>query len=63
MHFKEQIKVEKKEKLRLEERIEEEKGEKIRLREDIERLQTMLNSAQKLINNMQSQKKDGGEMS
>ena len=63
MHFKEQIEVEKKEKLRLEERIEEEKGEKIRLREDVERLQTMLNSAQQLINNMQSQKKDGGEMS
>ena len=54
MQFKEQIEVEKKEKLRLEERVEEEKGEKIRLREDVERLQTMLNSAQQLINSMQS---------
>ena len=61
--FKEQIEVEKKEKLRLQERIEEEKSEKIRLREDVERLQTMLNSAQQLINNMQSQKKYAGENS
>ena len=61
--FKEQIEVEKKEKLRLQERVEEEKSEKIRLREDVERLQTMLNSAQQLINNMQSQKKYAGENS
>ena len=63
MHFKDQLEVEKKENLRLEERIEEEKSEKVRLREDVERLQTMLNSAQQLINNMQSQKRDGGENS
>ena len=62
-HFKDQLEVEKKEKLRLEERIEEEKSEKIRLREDVARLQTMLNSAQQLINNMQSQKRDGAENS
>ena len=61
-HFKDQIEVERKERLRLEEKIEEDQSEKIRLREDVERLQAMLNSAQQLINNMQSQKRDGGEI-
>merc|ERR1712210_299945 len=52
---------ERKERLRLEDKIEEDQSEQIRLREDVERLQTMLNSAQQLINNMQSQKRDDGD--
>ena len=56
MHLKDQIEMERKERLRLEDKIEEDQSEQIRLREDVERLQTMLNSAQQLINNMQSQK-------
>ena len=53
--------LERKERLRLEDKIEEDQSEQIRLREDVERLQTMLNSAQQLINNMQSQKRDDGD--
>ena len=62
-NLKDQIEVKRKEILRLEEKIEQGRDEKIGLREDVERLQTMLNSAQQLINNMQSQKRDGGENS
>ena len=61
MHLKDQIEMERKERLRLEDKIEEDQSEQIRLREDVERLQTMLNSAQQLINNMQSQKRDDGD--
>ena len=45
--------LERKERLRLEDKIEEDQSELIILREDVERLQTMLNSAQQLINDMQ----------
>ena len=59
MHLKDQIEMERKERSRLEDKIGEDQSEQIRLREDVERLQTMLNSAQQLINDMQSQKRDG----
>lgn len=62
-NLKDQIEVKRKEILRLEEKIEQGRNEKIGLKGDVERLQTMLNSAQQLINDMQSQKRDGGENS